>query len=160
MTAQPADVHEHMRTANLAPEGGENAENGRRSARRPARARVIPHLRVVDQEETPEESSPTLGAQLLAEIAAESAAAAAESDFARQHLTPADAFYEMLPESGAARRNPIVWTAMALAGVARFVIVSLGHTIALAGETRIRAGVLSLLLLVALALSWAAGAAT
>lgn len=161
MTAQPMDPQAHMHPGNLASEGAEKPGNGRNSARRPARARAVPHLHLVDQDqaaETTEKPRRPLGAELLDEMATETAALAAESDFAEQHLTPVDAFGQILPERGEAGRNPIVWTAMSLAGLARFLIVSLGHTICLAGNTRIKAGVMTTVILLAIAASWLATA--
>lgn len=132
----------------------------------PARARVIPQLRLVDQdfepetsEDSEEGSEPSLGASLLAEMHDSSRRALDESDLAEQHLTPAEAF-DLIPPAKGEAGNPVIWTAMILAGLARFVIVSLGHVIALGGATRTRAGLLTLVILLALSASWAAGALT
>lgn len=163
MTTTSNRAHAHVQPENLASWGAQRPETGPDSARRPARARVIPHLKVVDQEfeqEQAEKARAALGAELLAEMAAETARMAADSDFAEQHMTPADAFSEIFPEKGEARRNPLVWTAMSLAGFARFLIVSLGHMIALSGATRIRAGVITTVLVLALVASWVATIAT
>jgi hypothetical protein len=157
MTAQPDRVHVHSDGPNLAPGAAQKGKNGQDPARRPARARVISHLHLVDQGYGQEDAAPHLGASLLAEMAEQTAAATADSDLARQHMTPAEAFELILPERGESRRNPIVWTAMTYAGLARFVIVSLGHLVAVGGQTRIRAGILATVVLLALAGSWIAG---
>lgn len=81
------------------------------------------------------------------------AQAAEASDWAREPMTPVVAAQQIAPAKGEAGRNWIVWTAMTFAGLARFVLVSLGYLVVRGGETRIRAGVATGVLVAAIVIS-------
>jgi len=167
MTAQPtSDVHAHAQRADLAPETGERPFSEPKSARPWARARAVAHLHLVDQgpardsEPEPDEvldaERSGLGSALLDEMTAMSEAAEA-SDWAREPMTPVVAAKQIAPAKGEAGKNWIVWTAMTFAGLARFILVSLGYLVARGGETRIRAGVVTGVLVAAIVIGSLAG---
>lgn len=157
MTTQPtADVHAHAHRADLAPETGNRALSEPKSARPGARARAVAHLHLVDQgsarDSGPGVESPGLGSALLDELEAMRLSAEA-SGWAREPMTPVAAVQQIVPAKGEAGRNWIVWTAMTFAGLARFVLVSLGYLVVRGGETRIRAGVATGVLVAAIVIS-------
>lgn len=83
--------------------------------------------------------------------------AAEASDWAREPMTPVTAFKQIAPAKGEAGKNWIVWTAMTFAGLARFILVSAGYLVARGGETRIRAGVVTGVLVAAIVIGSLAG---
>jgi hypothetical protein len=159
MTTQHVDgVHAHTHPADLASETGKQPVSERKSAGPWARARAVPHLHLVDQspapDPVPDDAVPEtgLGSALLDEMEAVRLAAEA-SDWAREPMTPVTAAKQIAPAKGEAGRNWIVWTAMTVAGLARFILVSLGYLVARGGETRIRAGVVTGVLVAAIVIS-------
>ena len=162
MTAQPtSDVHVHAHRADLAPETGNRPLSEPKSARPGARARAVAHLHLVDQgpardsgpapDEALDAERPGLGSALLDEMTAMSQAAEA-SHWARELMTPVAAAKQVAPAKGEAG-NWIIWTAMTVAGLARLILVSLGYLVARGGETRIRAGVVTGVLVAAYVIS-------
>jgi hypothetical protein len=171
VTTQPTeDVRVHMHRADLAPETGNRAVSGPESARPPARARAVSHLRVVDQGSAPvpdddvlaaEEKGFGVGSMLLDELEAgrrATATAAEASDWASELMSPVEAAKQIAPRKGEAS-NWIIWSAMTFAGLARVLLVSLGYLVARGAETRIRAGAITGLLVTVIVISWLAGSA-
>ncbi len=156
MTAQPAaDVHVHTHQGDMRPETENRPGTEAKSARRPARARVIPLRPEQGQEDTAkkiEDPKPGLGATLLAEMKAEAAEAAEESEWAREPMSVVDAAKQIVPAKGEAS-GKVAWAGMTVAGVLRLLLVSLGHLIAYAGATRTRAAITTLVVAIAIALS-------
>jgi hypothetical protein len=160
-----SDVHVHAHRADLAPETGNRADSGRKSARTPAtQARVIP-LRTDLRQEDPEKKSERAGRGSRSPLEAELAAGwavvaetAQASEYARAPMTPVEAAKQVAPARGEAG-NWMLWSAMTAAGVARLVLVSVGHLIAHGGETRLRAAVVTMIFLLALAGGYLAGLA-
>jgi len=151
------DVQAHVHTGDhpLHPLGGGASEAKSARAMRDARARAIPHLHVVDQDEragSTENGRPSLGGGILDDLVA----ASADSDWSTEAMTPVAAIKAVAPRKGEAG-NWIIWTAMTLGGLARLILVSLGYLIAKGGETRIRAGVAAAVFLLAVAFGAAAG---
>jgi hypothetical protein len=102
-----------------------------------------------------------LGSMLLDELEAGRKAtvdAAEASDWASELMSPVDAIKQIAPRKGEAG-NWIIWSAMTIAGLARVLLVSLGYLVARGGETRIRAGAVTGLLVAAIVIGWLAGAA-
>jgi hypothetical protein len=131
------------------------------SARATRDARVIHMPRRAGQERPPE--SPPAPRKAPGGLAAEAQAAgavlkaAAEgSDWAAEAMTPVAAWSQTFPHKGEAG-NWIIWSGMTFAGVSRGLLVSLGYLIARGGETRIRAGVATGVLFLALTISYLAG---
>lgn len=151
------DVHAHVQDADLAPEAPNQADFDPGSVRAGAtRARAISHLRLVGQGSGRSSEKSARQDELSAALAATGHAAQA-SDWAGELMSPVEAIKQIAPAKGEAS-NWIIWLAMSLAGLSRAGFVSVGYLIARGGETRIRAGVAGGLLLLAVALSWLAGA--
>lgn len=171
MTTQPVeDVRAHVHRADLAPEAGNQPGFGPKSARPGARAGArVPHLHLVDQEPAPDSvpddpipGSNRPGAGLAEELRAAVSAldeAAGDSDWATPPMNPVEAWKQLAPSKGEAG-NWIIWTAMAAAGLARGIWVSLGYLVLRGTETRIRASVATAALLVALVLAFLTGHAS
>lgn len=157
--AAASDVHVHAHAPDLAGKPGDRADSRLKSARADAtHARAVPHLHLVDQGFVPDDPRPAdrepTGARTgELEAALEATARAAEaSDWARELMTPVAAAKQVAPAKGEAG-NWIIWTAMTVAGLARLILVSLGYLVARGGETRIRAGVVTGVLVAAIVIS-------
>jgi len=169
MSAQPFDdVRAHVHRPDLAREHGFEARKGAESAcpGAPAGARV-PHLRLVDQgtAPNPEPYAPPppprggLGAALAEELRAaqaQAAASAAGSDWAVEAMTPVLAWTRLAPAKGEAA-NWIIWTVMTAAGLCRALWNSAGYLVVKGTDTRIKAGVATGVLLIALGMAYLAG---
>lgn len=169
--ARAADVHVHVRRADLAADPGKQAVSAPESARADAsHARVIPHLRLVDQGPAPgfvpDDLSRELtgddgfGSALLDELEAArrvALGAAEASDWASPPMTPVEAIKQVAPGKGEAG-NWIIWSAMTVAGLARVLLVAAGYLVARGGETRIRAGVAAGVFVTVLLIGWLAAA--
>jgi hypothetical protein len=157
--ATAPDVHVHAHRADLAGNPGSRADSASKSARAPgdAPARAVPHLHLVEQEDPAEKISARRGGGETEAALAALAQAADASDWAREPMTPVAAAQQIAPAKGEAGKNWIVWTAMTLAGLARFILVSLGYLVARGGETRIRAGVVTGVLVAAIVIGSLAG---
>lgn len=163
-TAAAADVHVRVHPADQGPETGNRADFEPKSTRTPASrdARVIPINRGHRQDAPPEEikayepppaKRPESEFEAAAKLIAEQAAA---SDFNRQPITPVEAWKTVAPAKGEAD-NWIIWLGMTLAGLARALIVTTGHVIVRGGDTRIKASVVSSVLVMALVVAYLAG---
>jgi hypothetical protein len=162
MTAQPIpDVHAHTCAPGEAQKSKNRTDPEPNPARGAARARVIPLFGRKGQEATPKEDPPTinpqkpLGQQLWEELAGADQALA-DSDLAREPLTPYQALITVAPGKGEAGGAGI-WVAMTLAGLIRLGGVSLGWLIAQGFATRIRAGVAGTIIALAVLLAALAG---
>lgn len=167
--AAASDVHAHAHRADQAPETAKRRLFGRKTARADATpAGVIPQLRLVDQEstaksqtESPKAPSRPFGAGLSDELKAGQKVAldaAEDSPWDGQLMSPIDAIKQVAPSKGEAS-NWIIWTAMTIAGLARVLLVGTGYLIARGGDTRIKAGVVAAVIVLALSLAALLGAA-
>jgi hypothetical protein len=162
-TMPDSDVRAHVHPADSARNPGNPGGSGPESAsaRASPDARVIPINRQARQEQpqNPPPAPPRAPGGLTAEArAAQGAlrAAAENSDWAAMPMTPVAAWSQVAPSKGEAA-NWIIWVGMTGAGIARAVLVSLGHLIAHGGQTRLRAGVAAGVLVLALSISFLAG---
>lgn len=160
--AAAAHVHVHTHPADSAQNPGNRAHSGPKSAPAGAtRARVIP-LRPDLRQEDPQTQFPQ-GRTARREGPAEefragieaAAEAVRESDWAREPMSVLDAARKIVPASGEAS-GKIAWVGMSVAGLLRLLLVGLGHLIAYAGETRIRAAVTGLVIVLSLVAAAAA----
>lgn len=161
------DVHAHAQDADLAGKRPWGRRKDRKSAPAPAtQARVIQFQPRQSQEATPEETSDDSGRSRKRSKTSQSSELAAglnlltetarESDLAEQPMTVIESWEQIFPERGEAP-GKLAWIAMSIAGFARAVIVTFGHLIVRGADTRIKAGIQALILLIALALAYAAG---
>lgn len=159
------DVHVHAHPADLGPKTEKRGIFRRKTARTDAtRAGVIPQLRLVDQaseqKRQTKAAKPSSGG-LAEELRAGqkvALAAAEDSPWSGQLMSPIEAIKQVAPSKGEAA-NWIIWTAMTLAGLARVLLVSTGYLIARGGDTRIKAGVVAAVIVLALSLAALLGAA-
>ncbi len=96
---------------------------------------------------------------LAGEVAAARAAvqeAAEKSEYAKPLTTPVEIAKKIVPGKGESA-NAITWTAKTVAGTLQFLITGAAWLLAQAGQTRLRATVLTLVLLLAMTAGWLAG---
>lgn len=163
-TAGLADVHVHAQCTDQGPKTGNPWDFEPKTARTPVSrdARVIPIRPDHRQGDQPDEiqasepapSKPRGGefeaaAKLLTEQAV-------DGGWDREPMTPLEAFKTITPAKGEAS-NWIIWSGMTLAGLARVLIVTAGTVIVRGGDTRIKAGAVSGVLLIALTIAYLAG---
>lgn len=167
-TAMRADVHAHVHPADLPAQGPWGPEKGPESTSTGAtRARVIQLHPGQGQEDRPQKKSEDSSgsrrrrkARKAGDLAAAAdlvREAAADSDLAEQPMTAVEAWEQIAPGKGEAG-GKIKWLCMTAAGLTRALFVTLGHLIIRGSDTRIKAGVLALMILLAVAFSALAGA--